>query len=261
MVEEYSMRMTKEWPSDLAISATYVRDTQRTMAVIYGCEEEHKKNIIARLRRAGNAVAHPMLIVGIFAELARKRLFSLVDDLVETFLQRTEALGNKGRAWRQILNSEGEKPGDLLQIYNDSRSRIRALNIAKVQVSKMIAHSEELAAEIGVGKAGGDQKRKTDSAYLEYERQTMLDQADRQIRERLDELLDEYDRKIEDCRMVQEDLSAATQMVAGHLARRETELSTNIALRAKRDNAQMKWIALLGMIYLPVSSVAVRVSG
>jgi hypothetical protein len=45
----------------------------------------------------------------------------------------------------------------------------------------------------------------------------------------------------------------------GHIARQETEVSNSIAMETKRDNAQMKSVASLTMVYLPLTSVAVRV--
>lgn len=46
----------------------------------------------------------------------------------------------------------------------------------------------------------------------------------------------------------------------GHIARRETEISNTIARETKRDNAQMKSIATLTMVCLPLTSVAVSIS-
>jgi len=43
----------------------------------------------------------------------------------------------------------------------------------------------------------------------------------------------------------------------GHIARRESEMSNSIALETKRDNAQMRSIATLTMVCLPMTSVAV----
>ena len=209
------MRMSQDWKDDLALSATYIERTGCTMAVVYGCTDEQKINIVDRLKRAGNSIAHPLLIVGIFVELNRKRFSSLILELVSTFVLRTEAFGNEGRFWRQILNSEGERPGDLLQIYNDSRSRMRALLVAKYQLSKIIAHCTELMAEARlVGEPRAYQSYKAEEENAEDGRMAVLEHTDRQIRERLGEILEEYDRHIEDCKMVQQDLFVATKMVS-----------------------------------------------
>jgi hypothetical protein len=51
-----------------------------------------------------------------------------------------------------------------------------------------------------------------------------------------------------------------TIQVMGHIIRQETEVSNSIAMETKRDNTQMRSVATLTMVYLPLTSVAVRFS-
>lgn len=206
--------MTHSWQDDrdLALSATYIRSIGLTLAVIYGCNDEHKSNIIRRLQNAGDSVHHPLLIVGIFAELERERLLSRVEELVDRFLQRTEALSNDSRPYKQLLNSQGEKPGDLLQLYSDSRDSIQRLQAAKVQLSKIIDHIQELQS-IGGQKNHFDKKSDNRNSSAEGERRRQIKQIGIRIRERLLEISEEYDRKIGDCRMVLEDWTVTMQTV------------------------------------------------
>ena len=156
-------------------------------------------------------MSHPLLIAGIFAELERERLLNRVEGLVDRFLLRTEALCNETRSWRQILNCQGEKTSDLLQLYNDSRNLVKGLGAVKVQLSKMIDHIQEL--ESFRGQNPHDEKSENRMLKVERQRRRRIKQIGGRIRERLLEISEEYDRKIDDCRMVMEDLTVTTQMV------------------------------------------------
>jgi hypothetical protein len=202
--------MSHSWPDDLALSATYLYDIGLTVAVIYGCNDKQTKNIVHRIQNSGEAVSYPLLIAGIFAELDRERLLESVEKLVDRFLLCTEALSSKTRSWRQILNYHGEKIGDLLQLYNDSRNLAKGLGDVKTQLLKLLEHIQELESfprpnahcgnfEDQVPEIDGQRKR--------------IKQTGSRMRERLLEISEEYDRKIDDCKMVMEDLTVTTQLV------------------------------------------------
>jgi hypothetical protein len=202
--------MSHSWPDDLALSATYLYDIGLTVAVIYGCNDKQTKNIVRRLQNSGEAVSYPLLIVGIFTELERERLLDSVEELVDRFLLRTEALSSKTRSWRQILNCQGENIGDLLQLYNDSRNLAKGLGDVKAQLLKLLEHIQEL-----------ESFPRPNNHCVEFENQVPeIDQQRRKIKqtgsrmhERLLEISEEYDRKIDDCKMVMEDLTVTTQLV------------------------------------------------
>ncbi len=133
--------MSHSWTDDLALSATHFYDIGLTVAIIYGCNDKQTKNIIHRLQNSGEAERYPLLIAGIFAELERERLFDRVEELVDRFVLRTEALSSETRSSKQILNCQGEKTSDLLQLYNDSR-RIKYQKLT----SKGIGEPKKLGA-------------------------------------------------------------------------------------------------------------------
>ncbi|KAE8444212.1 hypothetical protein EG329_000809 [Mollisiaceae sp. DMI_Dod_QoI] len=131
--------MSQSWQDDLALSATYLYETGLTVAIIFGCNDKQTKDIINRIENSGDAIRYPLLVAGIFAEIERKRLIAHVERLVDRFYLRTEALGNETRSWRQIMNCEGEKTSDLLQLYNDSRTLASGLGAVKAQLLNSIA--------------------------------------------------------------------------------------------------------------------------
>ncbi|CCF46980.1 hypothetical protein CH063_15544 [Colletotrichum higginsianum] len=83
------------------------------------------------------------------------------------------------------------------------------------------------------------------------------------MRTRVEDILIEYDDKIDDCNMMICNMSLAMQTVWNHIARQDSKTNTKIsqanaaiAVQTKVESAQMRTIALLTMIYLPLSSVA-----
>jgi hypothetical protein len=203
--------MSHSWRDDLALSATHVSDIGLTVAVIYGCNDQQTNTVIHRLQSSGDAVSHPLLIAGIFTELERERLLSSVEALVDRFLLRTEAISNETRSWRQVLNCQGEKISDILRLYNDSRNLVNGLGALKAQLLKMIEHTQELENFHGPNSVGeGFRNRERN---VEKERERQIKQTGCRMRERLLDISEEYDRKIDDCRMVMEDLTVTSQIV------------------------------------------------
>lgn len=75
--------------------------------------------------------------------------------------------------------------------------------------------------------------------------------------------MDEYDDKVDECNMVIGNTSLAMETVWSHIATVDAKINTRIsranttiALETKRESTQMRSIALLTMIYLPLSCVA-----
>jgi hypothetical protein len=202
--------MSHSWPHDLALSATHLYDIGLTVAVIYGCNDKQTKNIVRRLQNSGEAVRYPLLIAGIFTELERERLLDSVEELVDRFLLRTEALSSKTRSWRQILNCQGEKVGDLLQLYNDSRNLAKGLGDVKTQLLKLLEHIKELESFPRPNTHCGEFENQEPEMD---EQKRRIKQTGSRMRERLLEISEEYDRKIDDCKMVMEDLTVTTQLV------------------------------------------------
>lgn len=226
--------MSKEWNDDLALSASFDPSTGLTVAIIYGCTEEQISEF-KRLFHEGQSAAHPLAVVGLFAELGSRRLARHVDDLVDVFLKRTESIGSESRRWRQVMNCHGEKPSDLLDLYHRSRDQMRRLAAAKAQLAKMINHvlevrecmtAERERARRTTNTTETDEPDRNDIITIrskegekseervdQNQRWHQVDQLGNRIHERLLEISEEYDRRIEDCRMVMDDLIVTTQIV------------------------------------------------
>ncbi|KAK0712482.1 hypothetical protein B0T26DRAFT_741601 [Lasiosphaeria miniovina] len=76
------------------------------------------------------------------------------------------------------------------------------------------------------------------------------------------DVLDEYEDKIDECSMMAANLSLTMQTGWSQISREDSivntqiaKANTTIALESQIENAQMRSIAVLGMIYLPLSCV------
>ncbi len=204
--------MSKQWDDDLGVSATYLQHTGLTVAVVYGCSEDQMLDIDQRLRKGQAYAEHPMLILGIFAELERKRLRDKVEELVDSFVIGTDNLYTETKNLSGVMKIDGERISEILDIYNDARGFLRAINAVKKQVRKMVNHVSELQS---LGKPKRKQKATTKgfSWGEDAPRVRRLVEAGEIIQERLIEICDEYDRTIDDCKMVIEDTPVHAQMV------------------------------------------------
>ncbi|KAI8166083.1 hypothetical protein K4K49_010055 [Colletotrichum sp. SAR 10_70] len=71
------------------------------------------------------------------------------------------------------------------------------------------------------------------------------------IKERLIEIIGDYDEKISECDMIMEGTILANSLA-------HTQTNMKIALSTKRDSSHMKSIALLTAVFLPPTFAAVR---
>ncbi|UKZ79086.1 hypothetical protein TrVFT333_006836 [Trichoderma virens FT-333] len=125
----------------------------------------------------------------------------------------------------------------------------------KTQLRKMLDHTKELEdANFGMDR---DMSTKVWTS-----RRDGLMGCGRRIRERLSDLVEEYDDFIRECDHIMAGMSLATQLDLNHIGRKDARLNENIsrsslavAETAQRDGNLMKSIAILGMIYLPATFV------
>lgn len=153
-------------------------------------------------------------------------------------------------------------------------SLINQLKAWQGQLRRMIEHIEELESQ-GYGfsdhTSSEDQKMRLEG----------LQDCGQRIKQRLKDLLDEYDDLIGKCRHSMDGMSLMTQLVSLHMnrsqdldahgnqelnrigqedARTNRDVATHnleVASRARQDGYLMRTIAVLGMIFLPATFVSV----
>ncbi|KAH6997410.1 hypothetical protein EDB80DRAFT_897078 [Ilyonectria destructans] len=131
-------------------------------------------------------------------------------------------------------------------------SRLRnGLGNWQCQLRNMINHVEEL----GSTEFASDKP----SSYSNVQK---FREVGVRIRERLQELVDEYDEYIRECTHIMDGLTLATQLELSHIGRSDaktnfeiSKVNLEVAQLTRRDSSVMKSIAVLGMIFLPATFV------
>ena len=207
--------MAKSLIDDVAVTASCMIKTGTTFATIYGCNAQQERKIRESLQKAGDSVQHPLLVFGMLAEIERDCLMNRVEQLLDKFVHRTESLRNDTRDRANILNSKGEKPADILDLYDDSRDLVKLFQEVKTKLSKIIDHIEDIPSiferrccQMMSGRTNNKESTGRNS------KKRRLIQTGLRIRERLLEIMEEYDSKIEDCRTVLQDLTVTTQILS-----------------------------------------------
>ncbi|KAI1373025.1 hypothetical protein F4677DRAFT_430786 [Hypoxylon crocopeplum] len=249
----FTARMSKYLPGDLALSATYVPSNESTFAVVYGCDEDQMQEIEKLVRLAGDKTKYPLLVIEIFAELERRRLVSMADQLLDGFTLRSEHLEN-GK-WDPSTDMSSDKAQECLALCVQSRNLIDHMRAVKRQLLKLLVEIDEFGNHFA--------SHKSEAHHNHSNKVRRFKKAGFQMKKRLQDTINEYDDKMDECNMIVGNTTLAMQTVWNHIARHDSGLNTKIArantlvaMEAKREGNQMKLIALLTMVYLPFSSVA-----
>ncbi|KAH6647020.1 hypothetical protein BKA67DRAFT_423982 [Truncatella angustata] len=205
------------------------------------------KKINSRLtKESEDSLTHPMLLIGVFAEIERNRMRSLVKEKKSGLMNAIEALRELGYDAVGRLESPVSPWLANYEVKNGLEHWTSIL-------SKMIAHIDELEEKCY---ASCTAQPRDGTSLLEEERKDKLRDVGRRIKERLQDILLDYKEMIRDYVMITDGLTLATNLV---LARDNVQISNetiNISNTAVRDGKQMKSIALLTMIFLPATFVA-----
>lgn len=249
----FTARMSAYLPSDLALSITYIPSTESTFAVMYGCNEQQMREVEKRARVAGDRLKYPLLLLGIFAELERDRLVAKADQLLDGFTIRSEHLENG--LWDPTREMNNEKTQEYLAICLQSRSLVDHIRAVKRQLLKLTVEIDEFGNYFS--------SHKSEAHPADGKKARRFKKAGVQMKKRVQDIINEYEDKIDECNMIVGNTTLAMQTVWNQIARTDSDLNTRIAqanttiaLETKRESTQMRSIALLTMVYLPFSSVA-----
>ncbi|KAK8127361.1 hypothetical protein PG984_008469 [Apiospora sp. TS-2023a] len=192
-----------------------------------------------------------MVMAGIFFELERERLEECVDQLLDDFaLNSTEISPLE-------LNMEKKEMVSYLKKCYRSRELGNEINSMKRQLRKLVDETTAFDGEVAT-----------------RPKHQQLKRAGHRIKARLDEMCDILDDKIDSCNVTIENMSLTMQTLWNHFAQEDNQINmsfnrtnTQLSVTNKEisqsmqdDSSQMKFIALLTMVFLPISTMAVRVS-
>ncbi|WYZ38038.1 hypothetical protein EsH8_II_001544 [Colletotrichum jinshuiense] len=257
LMMSFTARMSSKLSGDVGMSTAYIPSTGSAFAVIYGCNDDQMEDVEKRIRRASAQLRHPLLTPGILAELERKRLVEAVEDLLDQFTLRSERLDpTLETSWSPDSDIDGKKTQEHLSLCLRSRSLIDHIQAVKRQLAKLLDDFDVVAGELE--SLHSDGQLCTDGTTA-----AALTKVGNKMKTRIEDIMIEYDDKIDDCNMMICNTSLAMQTVWNHIARQDSKTNTKIshanaaiAVQTKHESTQMRTIALLTMAYLPLSSVA-----
>ncbi|KAI1340871.1 hypothetical protein F5Y15DRAFT_34877 [Xylariaceae sp. FL0016] len=250
----YVARTSATLQGDLGLSVTYTPRNGNIYGIVYGCDPLQAEEFERRIWLASNKTQHPLLAMGILAEIERERLVNLVDDLVDKFALRSEHVESKYIKLSSDMSSA--KTQEYLHLCLQSRGLADQIRAVKRQILTFIGDIHDLEEYLIL-------HREEISPIEGTLSERQLKRTGRLMKKRLQDIINEYDDKIDECNMIVGNTSLAMQTVWNLIAKHDSQTNTSIArantaiaLDTKRESSQMRSIAILTMIYLPLSSVA-----
>lgn len=202
----------------MALSITYIPSTHSTYAIVYGCTPGTIEEITRRLSLVGDAICHPLLLPGIFAELERERHFELVEDgLTQRMQFVTNLLENNTYDWKSRgAKEEDMSTTDSVELWMAICHLSNGLKRWKQQLLLMTSHVDELSLthfRTTVAQADLLAVNHTENGgQLDFD--TQMRKKSVMIKERLVEIMVAYDEKVRDCNMIMEGMTMATQLAS-----------------------------------------------
>lgn len=195
--------MSKYLRGDLALSLTYIPSTDSTFAVVYGCNEQQIQEIKKRIRSAGDKTKYPLLMIGIFAELERERLANVTDKLIDKFALLSARLDSG--PWQPSKTMSTEDTQDYLMLCLQSRTIVDNIRPVRRKLFKIISEIDEFGQYFTSrkGEAQPDEVRKA----RRFKKEGV------QMKKRLQDIIYEYDDKMEECNMIAGNTALAMQTV------------------------------------------------
>ena len=206
---------------DLAFTATFFPHCGLTFGILFGCPFSIEQQIVNRLSYATTDVAHPLLIPGIFAELERTRQVHIIEsaiDEVETRILTVDSSPEEMDAMSTSMK-EAENRAKRAQWLDTTYLRNQLVNW-NTQLKKLASHTDELSDKVfrqqepdesrtcKQEEVGDSKREERGGASREHLRRVGV-----KIRDRVQEIIDEYDAKIRDCTMRVDGMAMATQWV------------------------------------------------
>ena len=170
------------------------------LAILYGCNEEQKEQIIHRIETLDLSYNHPMLLPGLLAQLERIRLVGMVDNLLDKFILRGRV--DRGFDHELDLDMDQTKLSSFLKLCFESRDLMNQIQAVKTQLAKMATETIKFGELIS---------KKYVEGVLSPDEEERLKSAGEQIVSQLREISDEFDEKVNDCKMVVDNMSLTMQ--------------------------------------------------
>lgn len=202
IVEMYTAATSRTWPENLAISSTHFRHSKLTVGVIFGCTGEQMKRVEHLVHHAPEVKSHPLLMVGVFAELTRDRVTEIVRDAVADCDIATMKLGLNEKTRPQVRRSF-ELSRELRNCRLNTKKAEEELRSAQSQLHKMMQQIEEWMNRAGGSVGDHASGRLGDDFTTSTVR----------FKDRFEEISIEFDALMARCRMTFDDMTYSEELV------------------------------------------------
>lgn len=263
---------------DLALTATCFPHSHHTFGILFGVSEDVEQVICQRLQKSSRDAAHPLLIFGILVEAERAKHVQIIEETMNSLETKIYELSAQ-TASRALLSREEAmtRSRDRNEVWLDTAYLRDYLINWTAQLKTMIRHAEELefgstpqeAGETSPGHVAGPGES---SPLAIPERDGVpaasLVTTNKMIIDRLNDIVDEYHDKIRNCSSLLDGMTMATQWVSSGIPTESwkgtdtvmqsySDTNVEIAMETSRDSRYMRSIALVTMIFLPGTFLAV----
>ena len=278
-LKAYNVRASTALEGDIAMSVTTNIAQGLTYAIVYGCSEDVSNDFLVRLRNSalkysGRAFEHPMLMPGLFAEIQRDMHVAIVEKSVSGLFEYAINLGADTLDMvphaEDVDRDEENSAKRGVDLWLDVSHYRTTVETWMVQLRKMVVHLEELETT-----AYTNSGTSSNGTAIFVVTNTDMIREGKRIKERLLDIINDYDELQRKCTWVMDGTSLANGMASeiptlrwfcpllrrviltrpffqawNHLARQDNKIQLGYS-------TQMWSIALLTMIFLPGTYVAV----
>lgn len=203
---------------DLALTATHIPSWNLTFAVVFGCTLSVEQVIIRRLKGAVSEASHPLIMPGIFVELERVRHLQIVGKSTGAIEKRITSLAYTSEEMEAIGSYQRDKDNqEKREQWLDTTFLRNNLASWNMQLKTMENYVDELIDETSPQRhsayPSANIRRKGKQKEVDFNK-LRLKRLSIKIRNRLSDIIKEYEDKIRDCTMRVDGMAMATQWVS-----------------------------------------------
>lgn len=187
-------------------------------AIVFGCSISIEQEIINRLKSATSEAAHPLLLPGLLVELERSRHIDIIDRTISDIESRILDLRPMVAEIVPKIERDEEKLKNRNQ-YLDTAYLRNQLVSWNEELRELISHTEELMYGVFHQNktpsfaSAWEPKQKPQRFRTPEDRRNYMRRVTSRIKDRVQDIVMEYEDKIRDCTMRVDGMAMATQWV------------------------------------------------
>ncbi|KAI0193110.1 hypothetical protein F4808DRAFT_453344 [Astrocystis sublimbata] len=251
----------------LVLSVTHFPKKSILLAVAYGCTKESCEDIEDGLEYAKTFAFDPLILPMLWAQLERERLFNTVDRKAAHLYNRIIDMNN--RLLQEGLNHRKSSRSTKSQTMAESVEMVAIVSdTTQTNITQRECAAVNLWVDVSMLKNGLEAFRTELQSMLRNSRSPLerdeavfgpvrakpdpiFTHSSNRIQHRLNEMIVEIEDKVRYTNSLLGGMTQATQTESNHLSRRDALTNIFIAIESKKDSSHMRYIAFLGMIFLP----------